>query len=122
MKMEIRRIKPDECPICQYKFKMCQCKYGGKSHPERDRQVRVVFDNMYLLNEQQREHIIKLQEFFNTSYTDRAMQEIKEQLILSQEKDENTIYFTEGILARNFDPENPKYPLPEDIVAKVKIE
>lgn len=117
--MDIRLIKPNECPICHYEFKMCQCKYGGKSHPERTNNIRVVFDNMYLLNEQQREHIIKLQEFFDMSYTDRAMQEIKEQLILSQKKDENTFFFTGGILVRNFDPENPKPPLQEDIIAKV---
>lgn len=117
--MDIRLIKPNECPICHYEFKMCQCKYGEKSHPERTNNIRVVFDNMYLLNEQQREHIIKLQEFFNMSYTDRAMQEIKEQLELSKETTESRIFLGEGVLVKNFDPENPKYPLPEDIVAKV---
>lgn len=120
MKLEIRRIKPDECPICHYEFKMCQCKYGEKSHPERDIQIRVVFDNMYLLNEQQREHIIKLQEFFDMSYTDRAMQEIKEQLKLSKEATESIIFLGNGVLVKNFDPENPKPPLQEDIIAKIE--
>lgn len=46
-------------------------------------------------------------------------QEIKEQLELSEEATESRIFLGNGVLVKNFDPENPKPPLPEDIVAKV---
>jgi hypothetical protein len=58
------------CPICEYEFARCQCKYGGKSHPDRGKRARVVTDHLYLLSLPQIRHIRELQRFQCISYGD----------------------------------------------------
>ena len=69
------------CPICEYPLHMCQCKYGGKSHPDRYKHRRVVLDHLYLLSDTQLKHIIALQEYWQTSYCDAEMQRIYNNLV-----------------------------------------
>lgn len=58
------------CPICEYEFAHCQCKYGGKAHPDRGKRARVVADHLYLLSLPQIRHIRELQRFQCISYGD----------------------------------------------------
>lgn len=76
-------LKDNECPICGYSLDehMCQCIYGGSCHPDRSKQLEVVFDHLYLLNERQLKHIIGLQKFWRISYAkDDVRQKIVKQL------------------------------------------
>lgn len=59
-----------KCPICRYELKDCQCIFGGSCHPNRDKRREVVQDHLYLLNAEQLAHLIKLQAFWQTSYSD----------------------------------------------------
>ena len=70
----------DKCPICEYPFEMCQCKFGGSAHPDRSKRARVVADNIYLLTNKQIEHLKKVQSWWDISYGDEEMKSIKQQL------------------------------------------
>ncbi len=61
------------CPICNYCFEMCQCKYGGKTHPDNSKKARVVADHIYLLSDEQIEHLKQVQKCWNISYDDEEM-------------------------------------------------
>lgn len=39
----------DCCPICGYKFGMCQCRFGGNAHPDRSKRIAVVTDHYEML-------------------------------------------------------------------------
>ena len=60
----------NNCPICSYPLNYCQCLFGGNAHPERDKELEVVLDHLYLLSEAQLRHVIKLEERWRISYTD----------------------------------------------------
>ena len=60
----------DYCPICGYKFDMCQCRFGGNAHPNRSKRIAVVTDRLYLLNARQLAHLINLQRHWQISYDD----------------------------------------------------
>lgn len=77
---KIREVSDDKCPICEYPFEMCQCKFGGSAHPDRSKRARVVADNIYLLTDKQIEHLKKVQSWWDISYGDVEMQSIKQQL------------------------------------------
>lgn len=51
----------------------CQCMYGGKAHPEeqREKRMQVVFSHMYLLTSTQINHVLHLQRAMRISYSDR---------------------------------------------------
>ena len=73
-------MNKDKCPICGYEFKVCQCMFSGKSHPDRYKQKVVVQDHLYLLSEEQLKHLIELQKKWRTSYADEEMQNILKEL------------------------------------------
>lgn len=75
------------CPICNYKIKDCQCRFGGSAHPDRHDRMRVVIDHIYLFNQEQIEHIIKLLQYWYISYADDHLEEILKE-ILNEEKPE----------------------------------
>lgn len=79
-KEEKEPLKDDECPICKYKFADCQCRFGGKSHPNRWKRAKVVVDHLYLFNDAQIEHLKKVQKWWHTSYDDEEMEKIREEL------------------------------------------
>ncbi len=62
--------KKNVCPICGYKFKLCQCKFGGSTHPDRSKNQEVVSEHIYLLSIRQIIHVMKLQKYWCTSYGD----------------------------------------------------
>lgn len=68
----------NKCPICEYDFKHCQCRFNGSAHPDDDRRkrARVVVDHIYLLSDAQIEHLKRVQEWWYTSYRDSEMMEI----------------------------------------------
>lgn len=66
----------DCCPICGYKFDMCQCRFSGSAHPDRQKRQRVIFDHLYLLNPSQVQHVIDLQRSLGISYGDPEMEYI----------------------------------------------
>lgn len=66
--------KKNVCPICGYKFKMCQCRFGGNAHPDRSNNQKVVCDRFYLLSLRQVLHVMKLQKYWATSYGDADME------------------------------------------------
>ena len=68
------------CPICSYTFDHCQCRFGGSAHPDRSKRRQVVLDHLYLLSEEQLKHVIKLQEYWQTSYGDEERTNILKQL------------------------------------------
>lgn len=70
----------DKCPICKYSLDHCQCLFGGNAHPDRSKEREVVLDHLYLLSEAQLRHVIKLEEHWGMSYTDRERTIILEHL------------------------------------------
>lgn len=68
------------CPICEYEFESCQCRFGGNGHPDRSKRARVVADHIYLLSDAQIEHLKKVQEWWRISYGDAEKNEILKQL------------------------------------------
>lgn len=73
-------LKPDSCPICGYKFDMCQCRFGGNAHPDRSKRIAVVTDHLYLLRPRQLAHMINLQRFWEISYDDPEKMDIYREL------------------------------------------
>lgn len=69
-------LHADCCPICGYKFGMCQCRFGGNAHPDRSKRIAVVTDHLYLLNARQLAHLINLQRFWQISYDDPEKMDI----------------------------------------------
>lgn len=64
------------CPICQYQFQDCQCRFSGTAHPDRSKRARVVADHVYLLTDTQIAHLVKVQEWWQISYGDEEMNQI----------------------------------------------
>ena len=71
----------DLCPICEYPFEHCQCRFGGSAHPNRSDRARVVFDHLYLLTAGQLDHVMNVQSFWQTSYADDKRNKILSYLI-----------------------------------------
>lgn len=69
-------FKPGCCPICGYKYGMCQCRFGGNAHPNRSKRLAVVLDHLYLLSPAQLAHLIHVQEWWQTSYDDEEKMDI----------------------------------------------
>ena len=69
-----------KCPICKYPIEYCQCCFGGSAHPDRSKRRKVVCDHLYLLTEEQLKHLIKVQAYWRTSYSDKEMNEIVKEL------------------------------------------
>lgn len=70
----------EKCPICKYEFSGCQCCFGGSTHPDRSKRREVVLDHLYLLSPNQLNHVLKLQERWQTSYGDDEKNAIVEEL------------------------------------------
>lgn len=68
------------CPICGYKISMCQCRYAGSAHPDRDKRKAVVKDHLYLFDKEQIDHVIELERFWQISYSDEEKNAILKQL------------------------------------------
>lgn len=69
-----------KCPICKYSLQYCQCKFGGKCHPDRSKRREVVLDHLYLLNEEQIRRIIELEKYWQVSYWDEERTAILKEL------------------------------------------
>ena len=70
----------DCCPICGYKFDMCQCRFSASAHPDRQKRQRVVFDHLHLLHPNQVQHVIDLQRSLRISYEDPEMEYIRNEM------------------------------------------
>lgn len=70
----------EKCPICKYDIFMCQCRFGGSAHPNRDKRKCVVMDHLYLFSQKQVEHIINLQRWWQISYGDEEKNRILDEL------------------------------------------
>ena len=75
------------CPICEYEVGCCQCRYGGSCHPDRSKRREVVVDHLYLLSDEQIEHLKKVQAFWQTSYVDEEKNKILKELKNGQADD-----------------------------------
>lgn len=73
-------MKKELCPICKYEFDMCQCRFGGKAHPDRSKRAKAVADHIYLLSDAQIDHLKKVQEWWQTSYDDEEKNAILKEL------------------------------------------
>ena len=71
----------DKCPICNNPINMCQCKFGGSTHPDRGNRIEVVVDHLFLFSPDQVNHIIALQKWWNISYGDREREQIHKELV-----------------------------------------
>lgn len=78
--MKRMKAKKILCPICEYQISDCQCLFSGSAHPDRSKRRKVVVDHLYLLKEEQIKHIQHLQSFWQTSYSDKSMNAIVEEL------------------------------------------
>jgi len=67
------------CPICEYDFEHCQCRFGGKAHPDRNIRRRTVLDHLQYLYDEQIAHIQKVEEWWSTS-GEGEYQEVVEEL------------------------------------------
>lgn len=63
-------FKKEKCPICNYSFNQCQCRFSGSAHPDRSKNLKVVLDHLHLLSKKQIKHIIKLEKYWQISYSD----------------------------------------------------
>lgn len=68
------------CPICNYPLDWCQCRYSGSAHPDRSKRREVVQDHLYLLSNEQIEHLKKMQSYWSTSYIDEEKNKILKEL------------------------------------------
>lgn len=68
------------CPICNYPFDMCQCSFSGSAHPDRGKRARVVADHIYLLTDEQIEHLKQVQEQWHMVYGDEEKNQILAEL------------------------------------------
>lgn len=68
------------CPICNCPSDWCQCRYSGSAHPDRSKRREVVQDHLYLLSNEQIEHLKKVQAFWSTGYIDKEKNEILKEL------------------------------------------
>lgn len=75
-----RKISNKNCPICDYSFDMCQCRFGGSAHPDRSKRTRVVADHIYLLSDEQIDHLKQVQKYWRISYADEEMKQILAEL------------------------------------------
>ena len=76
------------CPICEYRFQNCQCRFSGSAHPDRSKRARVVADHIYLLTDAQIAHLMMVQEWWQTSYDDEEKNRILEELKRDREVSE----------------------------------
>jgi hypothetical protein len=65
---------------------MCQCRFGGNAHPDRSKRARVVADHIYLLSEEQIEHLKQVQEWWHKVYADEEMKQILVELVAESEE------------------------------------
>lgn len=79
LKMEMRKVM-DKCPICEYRIDQCQCRFSGSAHPDRSKRRQVVLDHLYLLSESQLTHVIELERWWRTSYTDQELSAIFDEM------------------------------------------
>lgn len=73
-------MNKNNCPICDYPFNMCQCEFSGSAHPDIGKRARVVTDHIYLLSDEQIEHLKKVQKVCKIVYVDTEMEEILTEL------------------------------------------
>lgn len=81
------KVEEEYCPICKYKLRQCQCVYSGSAHPDRSKREDVVKDHLYLLTPTQLKHLIELEKFWRTSYSDDEKTAIYEDLKRQAEKE-----------------------------------
>jgi uncharacterized protein (DUF2225 family) len=74
--MKLFKKKKQKCPICSYKFKQCQCLFGGSAHPDRSKRREVVLHHLYLFSQRQINHIVKLERYWQISYGDNERADI----------------------------------------------
>lgn len=72
--------KHEHCPICEYPFRHCQCRFAGSGHPNRSKKRTVVIDHLYLLAPEQIDHVKELQRYWQTSYGDEEKNAILKEL------------------------------------------
>lgn len=93
-----------KCPICGYRLKECQCLYSGSCHPDRSKREEVVLHNLYLLSQEQLEHIISIQKAQRGSYEDkesnRILTELKNPTLIV-----NKLLESEGFELERYSPE-----------------
>lgn len=70
----------EKCPICEYEFEYCQCRFGGNAHPDRSKRATVVADHIYLFTDKQIEHLKKVQKWWSISYDDEEKNQILKEL------------------------------------------
>lgn len=75
-----RRMSKKNCPICDYPFDMCQCRFGGSAHPDRSKRARAVADHIYLLSDEQIGHLKQVQKWWDIVYADKEMNQILAEL------------------------------------------
>lgn len=75
----ISNNKEQECPICLYPISNCQCKYG--SGARREARYEVIRDHLYMLSDEQLQHLINVQKSWQISYSDTARSVIYNSLI-----------------------------------------
>lgn len=81
--------KPGCCPVCGYKFHMCQCCFSGNAHPDRSKRITVVSDHLYLLTPAQLAHFIGLQCHWEISYDDPEKMDIYKEMKGELSDDQN---------------------------------
>lgn len=70
-----------KCPICDYEIKNCQCIFAGSAHPDRSKRREVVLDHLYLFSDEQIQHILELEKYWQISYGDKERETIREELV-----------------------------------------
>ena len=66
------------CPICDYPFDMCQCRFDGNA--ARSKRAQVIADHIYLLSDGQIKHLKQVQKWWNIIYADEEKNQILAEL------------------------------------------
>ena len=70
-----------KCPICDYEINHCQCRFAGSAHPNRSKRIEVALDHLYLFSNEQIQHILALEKWWQISYGDEGRESIREELV-----------------------------------------
>lgn len=77
------------CPICKYDIPHCQCRFAGSWHPDRSNIRDVVLHHLHFLSKEQLNHVIELEKYWDISYSDPKLEEIRKDL---KEKHQQEVY------------------------------
>lgn len=79
-------LKEGHCPICDYRYSECQCRFAGSAHPDRSKRIRVISDHLYLLSNSQLFHLVNLQRYWQRDYGNEELHNLYRKIKIRSEE------------------------------------